>query len=74
MVEWGDHIQFKDSLQFLNESLEQLVKNLKDANEDKFKYLKSGFLDLYPNQYAMLKQKGVYPYDWMNDWKKMDQP
>ena len=51
---------FIDSIQFMNSSLDKLVRNLSDAD---FKYLveKFGFKNL-----KLLKQKGAYPYEYMN--------
>ena len=37
MIGWGDHIEFKDSLQFIPASLERIIENLKSVTEDKFK-------------------------------------
>ena len=46
-------------MQFMNSSLDSLVKNLSDND---FKYLSEEFSDeiLEP-----IKQKGVYPYEYM---------
>jgi hypothetical protein len=57
LIEWGNHIQFKDSLQFLPDSLERLVENLKSDTVDKFTHLKSSFPSASPKQLALLKQK-----------------
>ena len=48
----------------MNSSLEKLVKNLTD---DDFKYLTEefGFKNL-----ELLKQKGAYPYEYMNSFKR----
>ena len=73
LLEWGDHLQFKDSLQFLHSSLEKLVESLKQNNEDKFYKLKYDFSEESKADFELLKQKGIYPYDWMNDISKMDQ-
>ena len=55
---------FIDSIQFINSSLDKLVRNLPDAD---FKYLveKFGFKNL-----KLLKQKGAYPYEYMNSSKR----
>ena len=70
-LKWGRHIVFKDSLQFLSASLATLVENLKQSGADKFKYLASEFT---PEQLPHLLRKGVYPYDWVDDWAKLDEP
>ena len=58
------NLVFIDSMQFMNSSPDSLVKNL--SNND-FKYLPEGFsgelLDL-------VKEKGVYPYEYMDSFKK----
>jgi len=73
LLEWGNHIQFKDTLQFLPDSLERLVENLKSDTIDKFAHLKSAFPNASPNQIQLLKQKGIYPYDWMDNEEKLKQ-
>ena len=58
---------FIDSMQFMNSSLDKLVKNLSDED---FKYLVEEFgLD----NLELLKQKGDYPYEYMNSFKKFDE-
>ena len=74
MIEWGDHLQFKDSLQFLPESLERLVESLKSSKEDKFPNLNSAFPNATTDQLKLLKQKGIYPYDWMDSEEKLKAP
>ena len=51
-------------MQFMNSSLDALVKNLSD-NDFKFlsQVFRGGFLKL-------VKQKGVYPYEYMDSFKK----
>ena len=50
---------FFDSMQFMNFSLDKLVKNLSDKN---FKYLIEEFGSKY---LELLKQKGAYPCEYM---------
>ena len=54
-------------MQFMNSSLDKLVKNLSDKD---FKYLvkEFGFENL-----EILKQKGTYPYEYMNSFKKFNE-
>ena len=54
-------------MQFMNSSLEKLVKNLSD---DDFKYLTEEFdsKNLEP-----LKQKGAYPYEYINSFKRFNE-
>ena len=54
-------------MQFINSSLEKLVKNLADDN---FKYLTEefGFKNL-----ELLKQKGANPYEYMDSFKRFNE-
>ena len=65
----GD-LKFIDSFQFMSSSLEKLVENLydKDDKYKNFKFMKKEF----PEHYALLCQKGFYPYEWLNDTSKFD--
>ena len=57
-------IDFKDSLKFLSSSLQALVDNLlKDAFKNLDKYYT-------PEQAELLKQKGFYPYEYMDSEEK----
>ena len=61
------NLVFIDSMQFMNSSLESLVKNFSDND---FKYLSEEFsgelLDL-------VKEKGAYPYEYMDSFKKFSE-
>ena len=63
----GTDLVFIDSMQFMNSSLNKLVKKLSDED---FKYLvkEFGSENLEP-----LKQKGAYPYDYMNSFEKFNE-
>jgi hypothetical protein len=50
----------------MSSSLENLVKNLKDGG--KFTHLEKEF----GSQSKLLKQKGIYPYSFMDHWDKFD--
>ena len=54
-------------MQFMNSSLDKLVKNLSDED---FKYLVEEFGS---ENLEILKQKGAYPYEYMNSFKKFDE-
>ena len=54
-------------MQFMNSSLDSLVKNL--SNND-FKYLPEGFSGYL---LRLVKQKGVYPYEYMNSFEKFSE-
>ena len=59
-------IVFKDSLKFMSSSLGALVNNLpKDAFKNLLKYFT-------PEQAEILKQKGFYPYEYMNSEEKFN--
>ena len=51
------NLVFIDSKQFMNSSLDSLVKNLVDGS---FKYLSKEFNGVY---FDAVKEKGIYPYD-----------
>ena len=59
-------IVFKDSFKFMSSSLEALVNNLpKDAFKNLLKYFT-------PEQAEILKQKGFYPYEYMDSVEKFN--
>ena len=58
------NLVFIDSIQFMNSSLDKLVKNLSDED---FKY----FVEEFDSKHLkILKQKGDSPYEYMNSFKK----
>ena len=63
----GRNLVFTDSMQFMNSSLDKLVKNLSDKD---FKYLVEEF---GPDNLEILKQKGAYPYEYMNSFKRLNE-
>ena len=63
----GRNLVFNDSMQFMNSSLDKLGKNL--LNED-FKYLVEEFAS---ESLEILKQKGAYPYKYMNSFKRFNE-
>ena len=58
---------FIDSMQFINLSLDKLVKNLVDKD---FKYLVKEF---GTKNLELLKQKGSYPYEYLNSFKRFSE-
>ena len=56
-----------DSMQFMNSSLDKLIKNLPDKD---FKYL---IEELGSKNTKLLKQKGVYPYKYMNSFERFNE-
>jgi len=71
ILEWGNHMVFKDSLQFLDVSLERLASNLLKAGKENFTNLLAEF-HIGENIDLMLR-KGVYPYDYMDSWDRFDE-
>ena len=63
----GRDLVYIDSMQFMNSSLDKLVKNLVDKD---FKYLVK---ELGSENLKILKQKGAYPYEYMNSFKRFSE-
>ena len=63
----GNHLVFLDSLQFMNSSLDNLIKNLPD---EAFKYTKQEF---EKEQFNFMKRKGIYPYDHMDCFDRFNE-
>ena len=63
----GNHLVFLDSFQFMSSSLDNLVKNLPD---EAFKYTKQEFKK---EQFNLMKQKGIYPYDHMDSFNRFNE-
>ena len=61
------NLVFIDSMQFINSSLDKLVKNLSDED---FKYLVEEFGS---ENLELLKQKGDYPYKYMNSFERFNE-
>ena len=58
-------LRFIDSFKFMCSSLDSLIDNLACGNNKFF-----GFKDYNESQYKLLIQKGIYPYEYMDDWDK----
>ena len=61
------NLVFIDSMQFMNSSLDKLVKNLSDKY---FKYLVEEFGS---ENLEQLKQKDDYPYEYMNSFERFSE-
>ena len=61
------NLVFIDSMQFMNSSLDKLVKNLSDED---FKHLVK---ECDSKHLKILKQTGDYPYEYMNSFNKFDE-
>ena len=64
----GNHLTFIDSFQFMSSSLDKLVSNLPN---DAFKYTSSEIKS--DRKLNLIKRKGVYPYDYMDSFKKFNE-
>ena len=56
-------LRFIDSFKFMSSSLDSLVNNLVRGSNKFF-----GFEDYKESQYKLLIRKGIYPYEYMDDW------
>ena len=63
----NNNLVFIDCMQFMNSSLDKLVKNL--SNED-FKYLVEEFGS---KNLELLKQNDAYPYEYMNSFERFNE-
>ena len=63
----GRDLVFIDSMQFMKSSYDKLVKNLVVKD---FKYLAKEFSC---ESLELLKQKGAYPYEYMNSFKRFNE-
>ena len=63
----NENLVFIDSMQFINSSLDKLVKNLSDED---FKYLVEEFGSKY---LELLKQKGAYPYKYRTSFERFNE-
>ena len=59
-------LRFIDSFKFMSSSLDSLVNNLARGNNKFF-----GYKDYNESQYKLLIQKGIHPYENMDDWDKL---
>ena len=62
-------IRFLDSFKFMASSLAGLVDNLARSGMEKFQNLKKEFKE----NFELLAQKGIYPYDYMNCLEKFSE-
>ena len=58
-------LRFIDSFKLMGSSLDSLINNLACGGSKFF-----GFEEYSKNQYKLLFQKGIYPYEYMTDWDK----
>ena len=74
-----NRLEFKDSFSFLSSSLDKLVKltkyednKLRDNWQEHFKYSVKGKYIKNEKDLFLLTEKGVYPYDYCNDFNKFN--
>ncbi|KAB0805086.1 hypothetical protein PPYR_02056 [Photinus pyralis] len=70
MIDTNVEFRFVDSFRFMNESLDKLSSYLKF---DDFKILRATLNHLSEEQLKLLTKKGVYPYEYMDDWMKFSE-
>ena len=61
-------LKFIDSLQFVPQSLDSLVKTFE---VDDLKYVREEFP--IQREFELIKRKGVYPYDYMDSFARFDE-
>ena len=66
-----DNLDFIDSLQFMNASLEKLVSNLAKDGANKFPILQK---HIDSDKVPLLLRKDVYPYDHMDCMGRFEEP
>jgi alkyl hydroperoxide reductase subunit AhpC len=69
-------IRFLDSIAFMNTSIESLANNLKDGCNNEVEKLRKVFKNTSKHftnddQFIMMTEKGVYPYDYINTFDRM---
>ena len=74
-VERGKNMVFRDSLQFLPASLEQLAASLAKVGRGYFQNLQNVVSDVYPKaDVELLERKGVFCYDYLDSLARLDKP
>ena len=65
-----NNLQFIDSFQFMSDSLETLVGNLKRGGIAEFKITSKFYRG---EQLELMTQKGIYPYSYMDSWERFNE-
>ena len=68
-----DCFRFLDSFGFLSTSLDNLVKNLYEGGAGADKFVHSKRWCENPEHTELILQKGVYAYDYINSWDRLDE-
>ena len=72
-VEWGKNMVFRDFLQFLPASLEQLATSLAKVGRCYFQNLHDVVTDVYFEAYVeLLERQGVFCYDYVDCLARLD--
>ena len=61
-------LRFIDSIRFMNSSLDSLVNNLARGGGEFF-----GFKNYSDHQHGLLIRKGIYPYEYMDNWDRFEE-
>ena len=61
-------LRFIYSFKFMSSSLDSLTNNLVRRGQELF-----GFQEHTPAQYELLIEKGIYPYEYMSEWEKLEE-
>ena len=61
-------LRFIDSIKFMSSSLDSLVNNLAHGGNECF-----GFKDYNDSQHKLLIRKGIYPYEYMDNWDRFSE-
>ena len=70
----GSTLVFKDSYQFMSLSLERLAIELLQSGKERFAHIHKNFSRYPDEQIDLLLRKGIYPYEYMDDWEKLNEP
>ena len=63
-------LRFIDSIKFMSSSLDSLVNNLaKGGGNHQF----FGFENYSNHQHELLIRKGIYPYEYMDSWDRLEE-
>ena len=74
-VKSGKNMVFRDSLQFLPASLEQLAASLAKVGPGYFQNLHEVVTDVYPEaDVELLERKGVFCYDYLDSIARLNEP
>ena len=77
-VQWGPHIVFRDTFNFLSTSLSKLTEGLRKSAGDNFSRLRANFPHIFPNinpdAVKLLLRKGVFPYSYLSEVEKLREP